>query len=153
MAALKRAIPWWGVPLNWIVGKYRPKPDLIQILSTLLCSLFRKSRWQSVLCRNPCEMSVRIHWLGLSYGLTCSYRRWANGGWSLCLIRKVIRYVSHFILIWKSHCLNPCASTKAITPEWYQIFLRGIGCNWLVCIAVWVRISQCCSESLLTGGI
>lgn len=56
-----------------------------------------------------------------------------------------------FILIWKSHRLNnPRLSTKAITPGWYQIFLRGIGCNWLVCIAVWVRILQCCSEPLLT---
>ncbi|KIJ50507.1 hypothetical protein M422DRAFT_27178 [Sphaerobolus stellatus SS14] len=29
------------------------------------------------------------------------------------------------------------AVAKAITPQWHQIFLRGIGCNWLVCIAVW----------------
>ncbi|OAX39776.1 putative formate/nitrite transporter [Rhizopogon vinicolor AM-OR11-026] len=24
-----------------------------------------------------------------------------------------------------------------VTPDWYQIFIRGIGCNWLVCVAVW----------------
>ena len=30
-------------------------------------------------------------------------------------------------------------SHKAAEPEWHQIFLRGIGCNWLVCVAVWVR--------------
>ncbi|KIY66881.1 Formate/nitrite transporter [Cylindrobasidium torrendii FP15055 ss-10] len=29
------------------------------------------------------------------------------------------------------------ALTKAAVPEWHQIFLRGIGCNWLVCVAVW----------------
>jgi hypothetical protein len=29
-------------------------------------------------------------------------------------------------------------STKAAKPEWHQIFLRGIGCNWLVSVAVWV---------------
>ncbi|KAJ3883572.1 Formate/nitrite transporter [Lentinula edodes] len=29
------------------------------------------------------------------------------------------------------------AMKKASEPEWHQIFLRGIGCNWLVCIAVW----------------
>jgi formate/nitrite transporter FocA (FNT family) len=23
---------------------------------------------------------------------------------------------------------------KQVTPNWYQIFLRGIGCNWLVCL-------------------
>lgn len=27
------------------------------------------------------------------------------------------------------------ATAKAITPEWHQIFLRGIGANWLVCLA------------------
>ncbi|KAI0072703.1 Formate/nitrite transporter [Panus rudis PR-1116 ss-1] len=26
---------------------------------------------------------------------------------------------------------------KAKDPQWHQIFLRGIGCNWLVCVAVW----------------
>ncbi|KAF9263246.1 Formate/nitrite transporter [Marasmius fiardii PR-910] len=26
---------------------------------------------------------------------------------------------------------------KAGDPQWHQIFLRGIGCNWLVCVAVW----------------
>ncbi|KDQ53619.1 hypothetical protein JAAARDRAFT_136825 [Jaapia argillacea MUCL 33604] len=26
---------------------------------------------------------------------------------------------------------------KAVEPEWYQIFLRGIGCNWLVSVAIW----------------
>jgi formate/nitrite transporter FocA (FNT family) len=29
------------------------------------------------------------------------------------------------------------AHKKAIDPAWHQIFLRGIGCNWLVSIAVW----------------
>jgi hypothetical protein len=39
-----------------------------------------------------------------------------------------------------------CPSKKAVTPKWHQIFLRGIGCNWLVCIAVWVRtLSLNCS--------
>ena len=26
---------------------------------------------------------------------------------------------------------------KAGEPQWHQIFLRGIGCNWLVSVAVW----------------
>jgi formate/nitrite transporter len=29
------------------------------------------------------------------------------------------------------------AHKKAVDPEWHQIFLRGVGCNWLVSIAVW----------------
>lgn len=27
------------------------------------------------------------------------------------------------------------ANKKAVTPEWHMIFLRGIGANWLVCMA------------------
>ncbi|CDO72776.1 hypothetical protein BN946_scf184994.g29 [Trametes cinnabarina] len=26
---------------------------------------------------------------------------------------------------------------KAAQPAWHEIFLRGIGCNWLVCVAIW----------------
>jgi len=33
------------------------------------------------------------------------------------------------------------ADVKMITPEWHQIFLRAIGCNVLVCIAVWQATS------------
>ena len=27
------------------------------------------------------------------------------------------------------------ADKKAVTPDWHMIFLRGIGANWLVCLA------------------
>jgi formate/nitrite transporter FocA (FNT family) len=33
------------------------------------------------------------------------------------------------------------AYKKQITPEWYQIFLRGIGANWLVCLACYLGCS------------
>jgi formate/nitrite transporter len=33
------------------------------------------------------------------------------------------------------------ASSKALKETNTQIFLRGIGCNWLVCLAVWLGIS------------
>ncbi|OAA63950.1 Formate/nitrite transporter [Cordyceps fumosorosea ARSEF 2679] len=32
------------------------------------------------------------------------------------------------------------AVKKQVSPEWYQIFLRGIGCNWLVCLAVYAGV-------------
>lgn len=34
------------------------------------------------------------------------------------------------------------AHTKIVVPEWHQIFLRGVGCNWLVCLAVFLSISS-----------
>jgi formate/nitrite transporter FocA (FNT family) len=32
------------------------------------------------------------------------------------------------------------AIKKQVTPEWHQIFLRGIGCNWLVCLAAMLAL-------------
>ncbi|ESZ92723.1 hypothetical protein SBOR_6888 [Sclerotinia borealis F-4128] len=34
------------------------------------------------------------------------------------------------------------AKTKAVIPEWHQIFLKAILCNWLVCLAVFLAISS-----------
>ncbi len=34
------------------------------------------------------------------------------------------------------------ATMKCLTPTWIQIFLRGIGANWLVCFAVFISISS-----------
>jgi formate/nitrite transporter len=37
--------------------------------------------------------------------------------------------------------LSAIATTKAVTETDPQIFLRAIGCNWLVCLAVWMALS------------
>lgn len=29
------------------------------------------------------------------------------------------------------------ATTKVVTPSWGQILARGVGCNFLVCLAIW----------------
>ena len=39
------------------------------------------------------------------------------------------------------------ATTKAVTPEWYQIFLRAIGANWLVCLACFLA---CCAREFFS---
>lgn len=31
---------------------------------------------------------------------------------------------------------------KAMQPQWHHIFLRGIGANWLVCVAVYLSIQS-----------
>jgi formate/nitrite transporter len=36
--------------------------------------------------------------------------------------------------------LGSIATLKAKTETDWQIFLRGIGCNWLVCVAVWMAL-------------
>ena len=36
--------------------------------------------------------------------------------------------------------LGEIATTKALTETDLQVFLRAIGCNWLVCLAVWMAL-------------
>ena len=38
--------------------------------------------------------------------------------------------------------LTGIASSKAVTESGWQIFLRGVGCNWLVCLAVWMSLAS-----------
>jgi formate/nitrite transporter len=37
--------------------------------------------------------------------------------------------------------LAAITTTKAIHETDWQIFLRGVGCNWLVCLAVWISLA------------
>jgi len=83
MAAIKGAIPWWGIPVNWIIVTF----------GNLVGSLF----FAAILANDD--------------GLTTE--------------QPYLGYIQSF------------AIAKAVTPAWYQIFIRGIGCNWLVCVAVW----------------
>ncbi|KZT04651.1 Formate/nitrite transporter [Laetiporus sulphureus 93-53] len=83
MACLKGAVPWWGLPWNWLLVTF----------GNLCGSLF----FAAVLTKYSGIISTEPY----------------------------ISYAQDFAL------------HKAKEPEWYQIFLRGIGCNWLVCVAVW----------------
>ena len=38
--------------------------------------------------------------------------------------------------------LATIAEAKALHESAWQIFLRGVGCNWLVCLAVWLSLSS-----------
>lgn len=39
------------------------------------------------------------------------------------------------------------ATAKVVTPAWYQIFLRAIGANWLVCLACFLA---CCAREFFS---
>ncbi|EKM81037.1 hypothetical protein AGABI1DRAFT_127078 [Agaricus bisporus var. burnettii JB137-S8] len=83
MAVCTRAVPLWGLALNW----------LIVFFGNLVGSLFFGAilvRYSGVMDAPPFADFVRTF-----------------------------------------------AIHKAKDPEWHQIFLRGIACNWLVSVAVW----------------
>jgi len=83
MGILKRAVPWWSLPLNWLVVTF----------GNLTGSLF--------------FAAILVKYSGIIS--TAPY--------------------NEFVVAF--------AIRKAGTPQWHEIFLRGIGCNWLVSIAVW----------------
>ncbi|KAK4183397.1 formate transporter [Podospora australis] len=41
--------------------------------------------------------------------------------------------------VFKQQAINS-AIAKQLDPKWHQIFLRGIGCNWLVCLACYLGL-------------
>jgi formate/nitrite transporter len=83
MGVVKRALPWWSIPYNW----------LLVFFGNLVGSLFMAG----ILSKFTATVTVDPY--------------------------------KTFIL--------EAAVKKAITPNFLQIFLRGIGCNLLVCLAVW----------------
>ncbi|EJF57741.1 Formate/nitrite transporter [Dichomitus squalens] len=83
MACIKGAVPWWGLPYNWLIVTF----------GNLCGSLF--------------FAAVLVKYTGIIS--TAPYNAYA------------VTFALH----------------KAAEPQWHQIFLRGIACNWLVCVAVW----------------
>lgn len=58
MAAIKGAIPWWGVPVNWIIGVYFFSGERDIVTDDHLRSHFRKPGRKLILCGRSCEMLV-----------------------------------------------------------------------------------------------
>ena len=46
---------------------------------------------------------------------------------------------------WKAFILK-VATYKSNGP-WWELFFRGIFCNWLVCLAIWSAVGRCTSDS------
>ncbi|NUO07391.1 MAG: formate/nitrite transporter family protein [Candidatus Brocadia sp.] len=42
--------------------------------------------------------------------------------------------------------LNKVATYKCNAP-WWELFFRGIFCNWLVCLGIWSAVGRCTSDS------
>ena len=57
MAVWKRAVPWWGLPYNWLVGKSNFGPvTLISNIHPYTSSIFREPRWQPLRRCDPRTM-------------------------------------------------------------------------------------------------
>jgi len=72
--------------------------------------------------------SVLVNWIIVTFG---------NLVGSLFFAAILVKYAGIVSADPYATSIREFAIKKAVTPHWYQIFLRGIACNWLVCIAVW----------------
>lgn len=76
---------------------------------------------------------------------------WGNLAGSLFLVAIISGYGGLFDTgYYHTEAVN-FAMTKQVVPQWHQIFLRGIGANWLVCMACFLGQSGRDYASKLVG--
>ncbi|KAK4647974.1 uncharacterized protein QC761_106050 [Podospora bellae-mahoneyi] len=65
---------------------------------------------------------------------------WGNMAGALFVMAVIVGYGGVFDNeIFKQQAIAT-AQLKQITPQWHQIFLRAIGCNWLVCLSCYLGL-------------
>ncbi|MFA6133136.1 MAG: formate/nitrite transporter family protein [Phycisphaerae bacterium] len=90
-------------------------------------------------CMIPGLFDGRIRWGGLAYN------------WSLSFIGNFIGsvFVAYFLAYmtgllaadpWRSSIV--ALAEAKIKGEFWPLFFKGVGCNWLVCLAVWMAIAS-----------
>ncbi|KAI1612115.1 formate/nitrite transporter family protein [Exophiala viscosa] len=86
----------------------------------------------AVLHRRLSIVKMLIHWVVTFFG---------NLAGSLFIVGLITGYGGIFDDAgYKTEAVK-FATTKQVTPEWHEIFLRGIGANWLVCLACFLGMS------------
>ncbi|KAF8633302.1 hypothetical protein AX17_004477 [Amanita inopinata Kibby_2008] len=66
---------------------------------------------------------------------------WGNLAGSLFFAEVLVHYSGVISTEPYITTIRTFAVRKAKDPHFHQIFLRGIGCNWLVCVAIWLGTS------------
>jgi len=77
----------------------------------------------------------RIPWWSLPLNWFIVF--WGNMAGSLFFAAVLTKYSAVVSISPYKEAIQEAAIKKALTPNWLEIFLRGIGCNYLVCIAIW----------------
>jgi len=104
---------------------------LVAILSTGtdLCTGSFMLTTISVLHRRLSPWKMLLHWF---------VTFWGNLAGSLFIMAIIIGYGGTFSQPAYHARVIAFGTAKAITPAWHQIFLRGVGANWLVCLAAYL---------------
>jgi formate/nitrite transporter FocA (FNT family) len=83
----------------------------------------------AVLHRRLSPWKMLLHWF-ITF--------WGNLAGSLFVMAIIIGYGGTFSQPVYHARVITFGTAKAITPAWHQIFLRGVGANWLVCLAAYL---------------
>lgn len=73
-------------------------------------------------------------------------RHWAltflgNLAGSLFIVAIIAGYGGVFDAPAYANEVRAFVTAKQVTPQWHQVFLKGIGANWLVCLACYLGLS------------
>ena len=108
-------LSWWKMLIRWFVALWG---DLAG--SMLIVSIIFGSRLNDLIYASTCRTS----WSGDHFLLTITIIiRWK------CLLRWPFQQ--------RSYCF---ATRNQVIPDFYMVFLRGIGCNWLVCLVCYFGV-------------
>ncbi|KIW20658.1 hypothetical protein PV08_01235 [Exophiala spinifera] len=66
---------------------------------------------------------------------------WGNLAGSLFIVAIITGYGGTFDTAGFTKEVQAFAKTKQVAAQWHQVFLRGIGANWLVCLACYLGMS------------
>ncbi|KAK3622269.1 hypothetical protein LTR56_022317 [Elasticomyces elasticus] len=102
----------------------------IVVTGTDLCTGSFMFTTISVLHRRLSVLKMLQHWVVTFFG---------NLAGSLFIVM-IIGYGGVFNLTSYHNEVEIFANAKVVTPEWHMIFLRGIGANWLVCLACFLAM-------------
>jgi formate/nitrite transporter FocA (FNT family) len=84
-----------------------------------------------VLHRRISPLKLLIHWFVTFFG---------NLAGSLFVMAIIVGYGGVFDMeVYRLEIIK-FTTTKAVIPEWHMILLRGIGANWLVCLACFLGL-------------
>jgi len=87
----------------------------------------------------PGVLSGRISWLGWLKNLSLSYTGNLVGS---LFVAYFLAYQTHLLSSapWLSYLTG--ISVMKVSQNFWVLFLRGVGCNWLVCLSIWLAVAS-----------
>ncbi|MCR3883095.1 formate/nitrite transporter family protein [Methanotrichaceae archaeon M04Ac] len=90
-------------------------------------------------CCVPAVLSKKASWLGLSRNWTVSY--FGNFLGSIFVVF-FLTYITGLLAADPWHGTITGIAEAKVAQDFWPLFFKGVGCNWLVCLSVWLAIAS-----------